>query len=131
MPSQCSYSTMALSVALLVWLTIVCACASGTNTSSHVPWRNFDKLRRSNCTKCAERLRMNVVNVLPRLTLIKHKILNAIGKNSNREQNGSKNRKANELPATDKSGPKSSASYRTKDIVSYPKIESKYCKITQ
>lgn len=74
---------------------------------------------------------MNVANVLPRLTLIKHKILNAIGKNSVREQNGGKNRKANELPATDKSGPKSSASYRTKDIVSYSEIESKYCKIAQ
>ena len=40
----------------------------------------FEKLRDGNCTSCRERLKINVGEVLPRLSLIKQRILSALGK---------------------------------------------------
>ena len=48
------------------------------------PVGNFEKLRRGNCSKCTDRLQMDVAQ-LPRLTLIKQRILQALGRSRGKE----------------------------------------------
>jgi hypothetical protein len=100
-------------------------------------WRNMDKLRRSNCTTCKESLVMNVQEVLPRLTLIKQRILNAIGRNPmpiNSLSNQIKPFKirhatdVQEIPMTQR--PPKRIGYRLNEIISYSKPVCKYTKLS-
>ena len=101
---------MTTAVLKLSWLTAICACASGMMLPS---WRNFDRLRRGNCTKCADSLEFNLADVLPRLTRIKQKILNAIGKDSEREV-GNSSQLMRDIVDSDNG---SNTMYRIKEIV--------------
>jgi len=76
-------------------------------------WRNFDRLRRGNCTKCADSLEFNLADVLPRLTRIKQKILNTLGKDSEREV-GNTSQLIRELVHNDNG---SNMMFRIKEIV--------------
>ena len=53
-------------------------------TQGIFPAGNFENLRRGNCSKCTERLHQDVAQ-LPRLTLIKQRILQALGRNPGKE----------------------------------------------
>ena len=53
-------------------------------TQGIFPAGNFESLRRGNCSKCTERLHQDVAQ-LPRLTLIKQRILQALGRNPGKE----------------------------------------------
>ncbi|XP_052808010.1 uncharacterized protein LOC128236914 [Mya arenaria] len=59
----------------------LCACVVVTSSSVVPSWRNFETLRKSNCSECREQLHMNMVEVLPRLERIKQRIMNEIGRN--------------------------------------------------
>ena len=101
---------MTIAVLKLSWLTTICACASGIMLPS---WWNFDRLRRGNCTKCADSLEFNLADVLPRLTRIKQKILNTLGKDSEREV-GNTSQLIRELVQNDND---SNMMFRIKEIV--------------
>lgn len=61
-------------------LCMLLICVSVTSAQQEPSWRNFDKLRRGNCSDCQEILKMNLVEVLPRLEMIKQRIMNALGR---------------------------------------------------
>ncbi|XP_045169926.2 uncharacterized protein LOC123532534 [Mercenaria mercenaria] len=115
-------------LALVPCLTILSACATLTLTFEQPSWRNMEKLRRSNCTTCKESLVMNVQEVLPRLTLIKQRILNAIGRNPvsqndlSNDVDNIETRHAPDVPdqpITPK--PQRRIGYRLNEIISYSK----------
>lgn len=96
-------------------------------------WRNMEKLRRSNCSTCKESLKMNVQEVLPRLTLIKQRILNAIGRNPvpinslSNDIEPFETRNAPEVPDKPMTQrPPKRTGYRLNEIISYSKPVRKY-----
>ena len=57
------------------------------NAQEMFPVGNFEKLRRGNCTNCHDRIPVNGAH-LPRLTLIKQRILQALGRGGENEPQG-------------------------------------------
>ena len=114
---------MTIAVLKLSWLITICACASGIMLPS---WWNFDRLRRGNCTKCADSLEFNLADVLPRLTRIKQKILNTLGKDSEREV-GNTSQLIRELVHNDNG---SNMMFRIKEIVCPSEPERRLFSIT-
>lgn len=114
---------MALAVFSLAWMTAIYACADGSMTSAS--WRNFDRLRQSNCTRCSESLEFNIADVLPRLEMIKQKILHAIGKSSVQEHRAKANTShaPNDVSEADNDH---GAAYTLNEIVSTSKSHREY-----
>lgn len=114
-------------------LVLISVCVSVTSSFEQPSWRNMEKLRRSNCTKCKESLHRNVQEVLPRLTLIKQRILNAIGRNPDQNNDWSneigsfETRNAPDVTerlVTPK--PQEPLGYRLNEIISYSRPSCKY-----
>ena len=75
---------MQLWSATITLLLFILVNLSRVATQGIFPAGNFESLRRGNCSKCTERLHQDVAQ-LPRLTLIKQRILQALGRNPGRE----------------------------------------------
>ncbi|XP_052248429.1 uncharacterized protein LOC127856332 [Dreissena polymorpha] len=58
----------------------VFACAIDTSGADGQSWNDFETLRRPNCSECRKRLQVSIIE-LTKLTEIKNRILNAIGRN--------------------------------------------------
>ncbi|KAL4222044.1 hypothetical protein ACF0H5_018086 [Mactra antiquata] len=116
---------------MAIYLIVICACANVTSSFNEVFWKNIERIQRQNCTKCKAHMERNVQEVLPRLTIIKEKILNAIGRNPSPQRelpssmDAIETRHAPELPRDEPVAVKipQRAGYRMEKIVSYPESD--------